>query len=108
MAAVKDTARGSRLPDDWEPSESVKDDLRSQYPNLKLGEILLEFRDYWPSIPGQRGRRVDWDRTFRNRVREVSDKPRYQRNGEKLNAVDQKAMGWQMSKQVEETRLELE
>ncbi len=73
------TKRGTRLAEDWYPSMSVRNDLIQQYPNLKLLDILVEFRDYWCSVPGQRGLKLSWDRTFRNRVREVAHLPRYQR-----------------------------
>jgi hypothetical protein len=97
--AVPDKTRGTRLCDDWQPSESVKVDLRAKYPELKLGTVLEEFRDYWCAIPGQRGRKVDWDRTFRNRVREVADLPRYQRNGHQVRGADKKAADWQSLKE---------
>jgi hypothetical protein len=31
-----------------------------------------EFRDYWVSVPGQRGVKLDWEATWRNRVREIA------------------------------------
>lgn len=88
------TMTGTRLPEDWEPSQAVKVDLAAQYPTIRLGAVLDEFRNYWLAIPGQRGRKCDWDRTFRNRVAEVADKPRYQLNGHQISTVDQKALGW--------------
>lgn len=33
-----------------------------------------EFIDYWISVPGQRGTKLDWSATWRNRVRMVSTK----------------------------------
>jgi hypothetical protein len=91
-AAKLDTAKGTRLPsEDWSPDERVKDELRAKYPNLKLGTILEEFRDYWLSVPGKDARKIDWNRTFRNRVREVADRPRYQRSpviGDQLSTSD--------------------
>jgi hypothetical protein len=85
------------LPEGWQPSAKVKDDLRAKYPELMLGLILEEFRDYWLAIPGQRGSKLDWDRTFRNRVREVAHIPRFQRNGHAhptMSAPDEKALSW--------------
>jgi hypothetical protein len=103
-----DSARGSRLPEDWEPSDAVKDDLRSKYPNVMLGFILEEFKDYWLAIPGQRGRKADWDRTFRNRVREVADLPRFQRTKSQMSTVQNKAMSWQAEKNYQPQQKELE
>ena len=84
--------RGTRLPENWEPSDKVKDGLRLTFPNVKLGEILVEFRDYWCAVPGQRGLKLDWDRTFRNRVREVAHQPRFQRRID--HSVGDKVQGW--------------
>jgi hypothetical protein len=94
-----DKARGTRLPENWEPGDDLKSELRANFPNLKLGQVLEEFRDYWLSVPGQRGRKVDWDRTFRNRVREVADQPRLQRTQVRPGA-DQKGMEWQEMKEA--------
>jgi hypothetical protein len=83
------TKRGTRLPEDWQPSEPVRADLMQQYPHVKLGLVLEEFRDFWCAVPGQRGLKLSWDRTFRNRVREVAHKPQYRRQGIGMRAGDQ-------------------
>lgn len=100
-------ARGAPLPEDWQPSEKLKTELRAAYPELKLGSVLEEFRDYWLGVPGQRGHKLDWDRTFRNRVREVAHMPRFQRNGQPIGAATRKAMGWDAFRETEEPRKEL-
>lgn len=51
-------ARGIRLPDDWKPKE-YEDQT----------EELAKFRDYWIAQPGVKGRKVDWDATWRNWIR---------------------------------------
>lgn len=84
--------RGTRLPLDWVPSPAVRDELRLTYPNLNLNEILIEFMDYWISVPGSRGLKLSWDRTFRNRVREVAHQPRFQRRVS--HSVGDKVAGW--------------
>lgn len=68
----RDSKRGSRLPDGWAPSEAVREWARSEFPTVNLDVVLAEFADYWRSVPGQRGTKLDWDATFRNRVREVA------------------------------------
>lgn len=68
----KDGRRGTRLPDGWQPSEAVRVWARSEHPAVNLGFVLAEFVDYWLAIPGSRGCKLDWDATFRNRVREVA------------------------------------
>jgi uncharacterized protein YdaU (DUF1376 family) len=56
--------KGSRLPADWKPN----DDLRSWTKSVGLDadKILPSFRDYWLSLPGQRGLKLDWEATWRN------------------------------------------
>ena len=94
------TKRGTRLAEDWWPSRDVQAELAQKYPNLNLGMILEEFRDYWCAVPGSRGLKLSWDRTFRNRVREVAHKPQYRRQGismqggGQMSKVDAKAMGY--------------
>jgi hypothetical protein len=51
-------ARGTRLPADWQP----RDFLEESYE-------LEKFRDYWASVAGQRGTKLDWDATWRNWVK---------------------------------------
>lgn len=71
------TARGSRLVAGWEPTPEGRQfctDLGLDYPTT-----LAEFVDYWASIPGQRGVRLDWEATWRNRCRELAG--RKGRNG---------------------------
>ena len=64
----KKTKRGSRLdlealPEDWRAYCSQK------RPDLDPDETWDDFRDYWTSIPGQRGYKVDWLATWRRWVR---------------------------------------
>ena len=61
----KSIARGSRLPEDWQPrAEDGRDDLE-----------LAKFRDYWKAAPGQRGVKLDWDATWRNWLRTAGKSP---------------------------------
>jgi hypothetical protein len=49
---------GTRLPPDWEPKQ-----------HQERTEELEKFRDYWIAQPGVKGRKVDWDATWRNWIR---------------------------------------
>lgn len=61
--------KGSRfalavMPDDWRKfCEEKRQDLDPD-------ELFAEFRDYWCAVPGQRGCKLDWIATWRNRVRD--------------------------------------
>lgn len=65
--AAKAEPRGYRLPEDWAPS---RDDCEfAQDLGLRPDEVAAEFRDYWNSVPGAKGRKLDWSGTFRNSCR---------------------------------------
>ena len=68
----KPNKRGTRLPADWQPSEAERR-LAIEH-GLDLNRVLAEFRDYWVAIPGSKGLKLDWDATFRNRVRQLADR----------------------------------
>lgn len=56
--------RGSRLAEDWQPTQALSDFARDQ--GLDPQETRERFRDYWIAQPGQRGSKVDWEATWRN------------------------------------------
>jgi len=70
--------RGSRIPEDFK----VDDDMRqwakdNDLGHLDLDAIAAEFVDYWISIPGTRGVKLNWTATWRNWLRRKStDAPR--------------------------------
>jgi DnaT-like ssDNA binding protein len=73
---------GSRLPDEWVPSNALCDFARGLgFGERAIDEAVAEFRDYWRGVPGQRGRKLDWDATFRNRLRETASKQRGNAHG---------------------------
>lgn len=59
----------TRLPDDWEPSESDIEFCISEKPGLSVQSVADQFRDYWIAQPGAKGRKLDWPATWRNWVR---------------------------------------
>jgi hypothetical protein len=66
-----ENSRARRLPKDWLPSEAH----RSQAAALGLTpleheEIATEFQNYWWSEGGQKARKIDWERTYTNRLNE--------------------------------------
>lgn len=90
--------RGSRLPEDWRPSEATIAAMRDQFPHLDLKAIHTEFCDYWRAVPGAKGRKLDWDATWRNRVREIASR-QPARNGHSppatgISAGEAKVAGW--------------
>lgn len=68
--------RGSRLPEGWMPDPLVIMKMRDE---LKVsGDVLryahLKFVDYFMSVPGQKGVKIDWDRTWCNWMRTESER----------------------------------
>lgn len=102
-AAPVDTRRGSRLPNDWMPSADTLNAMKAEYPHLDLKAIHVEFCDYWRAIPGAKGRKLDWDATWRNRVREIASRNLPARNNHSppngIGKPTQKAMGWEAAAQ---------
>jgi len=66
---------GSRLPDDWTPADTPA--VRALAAELgdpqAAARELDRFRDYWAAQPGAKGRKADWDATWRNWLRRAAD-----------------------------------
>lgn len=72
--ALSAEQRGTRLSDDWKPT--AEDRAFAIDIGLDPDVSADEFRDYWTALPGARGRKLDWSKTFKNRCRELGKKPR--------------------------------
>jgi uncharacterized protein YdaU (DUF1376 family) len=69
-------ARGSRLNADWRfPSEWIEEAfaLRPHWDSEKVRLVADSFRDYWISVPGSKGCKLDWLAVWRNWVRNQRD-----------------------------------
>jgi hypothetical protein len=55
--------KGCRLPVDWMPKDFIEETYE-----------LEKFRDYWASVSGQRGVKLDWDATWRNWVKSAKER----------------------------------
>ena len=62
--------RGTRLPDGWMPSPAVKAQIASERPDLDLRREHENFTDYWRSVAGRTGVKLDWDATWRRWMRD--------------------------------------
>lgn len=74
-SGAKSGARGTKLPEGWEPSEAMTVWARNERPDLILSDTLARFRDYWRAQPGAKGRKADWPATWRNWVRNEKRQP---------------------------------
>ena len=82
-------ARATRLPDDWAPSSKTVEWAYKEYGFTRetLYQCLLQFRDYWCALGGARAKKLDWDRTFKNRCRDLGKVGREKSNGKKSMAT---------------------
>jgi hypothetical protein len=62
-------SKGSRLPEGWLPSLEGKSFADKKIGAERAIEELDKFRDYWISVPGARGLKLDWQRTWLNWIR---------------------------------------
>lgn len=62
-------ARGRRLPTDWQPSPELRRWSADARPDLDVALEIESFRDYWHAVPGAKGCKTDWDKTFKNWIR---------------------------------------
>lgn len=78
-APKADARLGTRLPEDWFPSQLDIDG--SAFMTAEARERELEkFRDYWRAVPGAKGRKLDWDATWRNWLRRAEEnQPRFRK-----------------------------
>lgn len=71
LPVAKPTAspKGTRLPEDWQPTPELTAWAKGQRPDLNITQTVERFRDYWTAKPGKDGVKLKWDATFRNWVR---------------------------------------
>ncbi|KFA39987.1 hypothetical protein DF22_003424, partial [Xylella fastidiosa] len=67
----KRSPHGSRLPDDWAPGEG--DVLYATQQGVDGRYEAEKFRDYWRSVAGAKGRKQDWEATWRNWIRRAAE-----------------------------------
>lgn len=72
-ASKRSAERGTRLAEDF----MISAEDRAFAADLGLDPDLTadEFRDFWTAVPGTRGRKLNWSKTFRNRCRELAKRP---------------------------------
>jgi hypothetical protein len=75
-SSLRSEARnGTRLPADWKPGHGLLAWAVNDLPaGLDLEAETEKFRDYWTAQPGAKGRKTDWDATWRNWMRKASER----------------------------------
>ena len=73
--------RGSRIPENWVLSKDLGDwSLDEGASEDLIRSEASKFLDYWRGVPGAKGRKQDWDATWRNWIRraiENNPKPQF-------------------------------
>lgn len=86
---------GSRLSDEWQTAEAEFAFGR----NLGLSDAQIreeqdQFKDFWRGIPGQRGRKLDWAATFRNRLRDIAARAQLRKSNAGKRSISDAAPGF--------------
>jgi hypothetical protein len=74
----KMTKKGKRLPDDFEVTQTMLDWAAEKRLSVDLDIETEKFRNYWVSVPGAKGVKLDWVATWRNWMLNAEG---YQRRG---------------------------
>lgn len=69
--------RARRIPDDWNPSQrDIEFAIGLGFSPDELATARDEFREYWQSEGSAKARKLDWDLTFRGRLRFLASRRR--------------------------------
>lgn len=108
VSEPKSKSTGTRLREDWKPTQDTIAWTRGIGPHVDLTTEWAKFQDYWMSRAGAGARKVDWDRTWKNWIRKAADDAnrRIGRTASGMTPKDQKvanivAMGQQMQAERE-------
>lgn len=66
--------RATQLPDGWVPQPEDALQAEAVAAGVDLRRELDRFRDHWPAQPGAKGRKADWQATWRNWLRGSIDR----------------------------------
>lgn len=75
--------RGTRLPDDWEPSEKDLEWIKTNKPSMPAQQVAdqtLAFKNYWTSKTGKDATKLDWSKTYQNWFLNLRTAGKYQPN----------------------------
>lgn len=65
--------KGSRIPDDFYPSDEMLQWAREKAPHIDLELRIKEFKNYWSAKTGKDATKLDWNLTFQNRIIQILD-----------------------------------
>ena len=68
------TKRATTLPENWVPDQRVIEQMAQEHPTVDLRAEHAKFTDYFHSVAGERGRKRDWNATWRNWIRRAGER----------------------------------
>lgn len=78
----KKMKNGCRIPDDYFPKPETIEWALKLIPGLNIELRVKEFKNYWSAKSGKDATKIDWDKTFENRIIQIAE---YQSNKEVKN-----------------------
>lgn len=80
-------SRGTRLPEDFVPHPNILELARSLgFTDAEYWDHFERFKDYWRSLSGAKAMKLDWNATWRNRVKDLADKLKRGFNGKNTSS----------------------
>lgn len=73
-AAASPEPRGHRLPEDFQVTPAMVAWCRETFPLLDGRNETEKFREYWLAVPGQRGRKLNWEMTWKRWMRTAAER----------------------------------
>jgi hypothetical protein len=73
--------RGTRIEVPFRVTPEMRAWAAAETPNVDVEAATAEFEDFWRAVPGQKGTKLDWIATWRNRMRELHGRSRGRLNG---------------------------
>lgn len=75
-AEERSVKRGSRIPTPFLLTAEMRSWAKSETPDVDVEFETKEFADYWRTVPGQKGCKLDWVLTWQVRLREIQRRSR--------------------------------
>jgi hypothetical protein len=104
--------QGTRLPEDFTVTEGMVRWASENAPLVSIPESTARFIDYWRGVSGSKGRKLDWEATWRNWLRKDQDdqsarqqRPGYRNQNQIMH--DMRAKALQRTQAMETSALSL-
>lgn len=91
---------GSKLPEDWQPSDADMDyAINRGFEPIQGDEMAETFRVYWTLGVGRNKTHADWSKAWQTWVRK--EKPKGPANGQRMGRTDLRRAGWELAQELD-------